>query len=164
MFKSIKLNLTSACLSLIMVFSVSGYSLAHNHGAHVPDSQSDAMAMMLEYDAKFIETFNRGDIAQIADLYSEDAIQSEPNMAVPLYGRAAIKAAMGKNADGMVARNTLSTEVFTAHDLGNGYIAANGSWEMHDKEGTTVRSGLWGNVFRVVDDGMLMFRESTSRN
>jgi|TARA_B110000503_G_C7034004_1_gene365263 ketosteroid isomerase-like protein len=159
-----KSNLTSACFSLIMVFSVSGNAVADNHGALVPDSHSDAMTMMLDNAAKFIETFNRGNITELADLYTEDAIQSGTNMTEPLYGRAAIKASMEKNADEIVTRDILSTEVFTAHDLGNGYIAANGSWEIHDKEGARVRGGLWSNLYRVVDGEMLMFRESASRN
>jgi ketosteroid isomerase-like protein len=164
MFKSMKENLTSVCLSLIVALSVSGNTLAAHHGAHVPDSQSETMAMIVEHVTNFVEVANRGDIAEIAELYTEDAIQSQTNMEKPLYGRAAIKADMEKNADATVASDTLSAEVFTAQDLGNGYITANGSWEVRNEEGAKVRKGLWNNVFRVIDGETLLFRESTSNN
>jgi ketosteroid isomerase-like protein len=164
MFNSIKSSISKVCLSFIVVFSVSGNALANSNGAHAPDSKSDAMTLMLKYDAKFVETFNRGDAAEITDLYTEDAIQSESNMVEPLSGKAAIKAAMEKYLEESTAHYTLSTEVFTAHDLGNGYIAANGRWEMHDKQGARIRGGLWSNVFKVVGSDLLMFRESTNLN
>jgi len=164
MFKSIKSSISRMCLSLIMVFSVSGIALAEHHGAHATNGKNDVMTLMLKYDAKFVATFNRGDAKEISDLYTEDAIQSGSGMVKPLSGRAAIKADLDKFLEESKAGYTLSTEVLTVHDLGNGYITANGHWEMHDKEGTRIRGGLWSNVFRVVDGDMLMFRESTNLN
>ena len=66
--------------------------------------------------------------------------------------------------DGAVAGSILEAEVFTAQDLGNGFLLANGSWTQRDASGARVDGGLWGNVFQVVDREVLLHLESTSRN
>ena len=119
---------------------------------------------MNAYMANFLKVFNKGDAAEIAALYTEDAIWSVSGLAEPVYGRAAIQAGMESNADGSVEGATLDASVFTSRDLGNGYIMANGSWEQRDAEGKRVDGGLWGNLFQVVDGEVLMLLESTNRN
>ena len=126
--------------------------------------KTDTTALMNAYMANFLKVFNKGDAAEIAALYTEDAIWSVSGLAEPVYGRAAIQAGMESNADGSVEGATLDASVFTSRDLGNGYIMANGSWEQRDAEGKRVDGGLWGNLFQVVDGEVLMLLESTNRN
>ena len=137
---------------------------ADGHGDHHAEKKPDATSLMNAYIANFLQVFNQGDAAEIAALYTEDAIWSVSGLAEPVYGRAAIQAGMESNADGSVDGATLDASVFTSRDLGNGYIMANGSWEQRDAKGTRVDGGLWGNLFQVVDGEVMMVLKSTNRN
>ena len=54
--------------------------------------------------------------------------------------------------------------MFTAQDLGNGFLLENGSWTQRDSAGARVDGGLRGDVFQLVDGEWLLHLESTSRN
>ena len=154
----------NSVLSIVLLMAVSTIAWSDGHGDHHAEKKSDATSLMNAYIANFLQVFNQGDAAEIAALYTEDAIWSVSGLAEPVYGRAAIQAGMESNADGSVYGATLDASVFTSRDLGNGYIMANGSWEQRDAEGKRVDGGLWGNLFQVVDGGVLMLLESTNRN
>ena len=154
----------NSVFSLVLLMTVSTTSWSDGHGNHDADKKTDTTALMNAYIANFLKVFNKGDAAEIAALYTEDAIWSVSGLAEPVYGRAAIQAGMESNADGSVEGATLDASVFTSRDLGNGYIMANGSWEQRDAEGKRVDGGLWGNLFQVVDGEVLMLLESTNRN
>ncbi len=154
----------NSVLSIVLLMAVSTIAWSDGHGDHHAAKKSDATSLMNAYIANFLQVFNQGDAAEIAALYTEDAIWSVSGLAEPVYGRAAIQAGMESNADGSVDGATLDASVFTSRDLGNGYIMANGSWEQRDAEGKRVDGGLWGNLFQVVDGGVLMLLESTNRN
>jgi ketosteroid isomerase-like protein len=154
----------NSILSLVLLMTVSMTAWSDGHGNHHAETKTDAMSLMNAYIANFLKVFNKGDAAEIAALYTEDAIWSVSGLAEPVYGRAAIQAGMESNADGSVDGATLGASVFTSRDLGNGYIMANGSWEQRDANGTRVDGGLWGNLFQVVDGEVLMLLESTNRN
>ena len=156
--------LINSALSFFVLFSVSINSWSDSHRNHDAASHSDAVKTMGEYIDNLVEVFNEGDAAKVAALYTEDAIWSVAGLSEPIYGRAAIQAGMESNADGAVAGATLEAEVFTAQDLGNGFLLANGSWTQRDASGARVDGGLWGNVFQVVDGEILLHLESTSRN
>jgi ketosteroid isomerase-like protein len=159
-----KTNSIFIWISLGVALLLSGQILADHHGTDMSASQIDAKALVVEHIASLVGAVNRDDKAEMAALYTEDAIWSLQGLADPIYGRAAILAGREANVNGITTDDMLSAEVLTAHDLGNGYIAANGRWEMRDKEGSRVRGGLWGNVFRVVDGKALLFLESTGLN
>jgi uncharacterized protein (TIGR02246 family) len=154
----------NSVLSIVLLMTVSTIAWSDGHGDHHAEKKSDATSLMNAYIANFLQVFNQGDAAEIAALYTEDAIWSVSGLAEPVYGRAAIQAGMESNADGSVDGATLDASVFTSRDLGNGYIMANGSWEQRDAKGTRVDGGLWGNLFQVVDGEVLMVLESTNRN
>jgi ketosteroid isomerase-like protein len=154
----------NSVISIILLMAVSTIAWSNGHGDHDAEKKSDATSLMNAYIANFLQVFNQGDAAEIAALYTEDAIWSVSGLAEPVYGRAAIQAGMESNADGSVGGATLDASVFTSRDLGNGYIMANGSWEQRDAKGTRVDGGLWGNLFQVVDGEVLMVLESTNRN
>ena len=154
----------NSILSLVLIMTVSMTAWSDGHGNHHAEKKTDATSLMNAYIANFLKVFNKGDAAEIAALYTEDAIWSVSGLAEPVYGRAAIQAGMESNADGSVDGATLGASVFTSRDLGNGYIMANGSWEQRDANGTRVDGGLWGNLFQVVDGELLMLLESTNRN
>ena len=154
----------NSVLSVVLLMTVSTTTWSDGHGNHHAEKKTDATALMNAYMANFLKVFNKGDAAEIAELYTEDAIWSVSGLAEPVYGRAAIQAGMESNADGSVEGAILDASVFTSRDLGNGYIMANGSWEQRDAKGTRVDGGLWGNVFQVVDGEVLMLLESTNRN
>ena len=154
----------NSILSLVLLMTVSMTAWSDGHGNHHAEKKTDATLLMNAYIANFLKVFNKGDAAEIAALYTEDAIWSVSGLAEPVYGRAAIQAGMESNADGSVDGATLGASVFTSRDLGNGYIMANGSWEQRDANGTRVDGGLWGNLFQVVDGEVLMLLESTNRN
>jgi ketosteroid isomerase-like protein len=154
----------NSVLSIVLLMTVSTIAWSDGHGDHHAEKKSDATSLMNAYIANFLQVFNQGDAAEIAALYTEDAIWSVSGLAEPVYGRAAIQAGMESNADGSVGGATLDASVFTSRDLGNGYIMANGSWEQRDAKGTRVDGGLWGNLFQVVDGEVLMVLESTNRN
>ena len=154
----------NSILSLVLLMTVSMTAWSDGHGNHHAEKKTDATSLMNAYIANFLKVFNKGDAAEIAALYTEDAIWSVSGLAEPVYGRAAIQAGMEGNADGSVDGATLGASVFTSRDLGNGYIMANGSWEQRDANGTRVDGGLWGNLFQVVDGEVLMLLESTNRN
>ena len=154
----------NSVLSIVLLMTVSTIAWSNGHGDHHAEKKSDATSLMNAYIANFLQVFNQGDAAEIAALYTEDAIWSVSGLAEPVYGRAAIQAGMESNADGSVDGATLDASVFTSRDLGNGYIMANGSWEQRDAKGTRVDGGLWGNLFQVVDGEVLMVLESTNRN
>jgi len=154
----------NSILSLVLLMTVSMTAWSDGHGNHHAETKTDATSLMNAYIANFLKVFNKGDAAEIAALYTEDAIWSVSGLAEPVYGRAAIQAGMESNADGSVDGATLGASVFTSRDLGNGYIMANGSWEQRDANGTRVDGGLWGNLFQVVDGEVLMLLESTNRN
>jgi ketosteroid isomerase-like protein len=154
----------NSILSLVLIMTVSMTAWSDGHGNHHAETKTDATSLMNAYIANFLKVFNKGDAAEIAALYTEDAIWSVSGLAEPVYGRAAIQAGMESNADGSVDGATLGASVFTSRDLGNGYIMANGSWEQRDANGTRVDGGLWGNLFQVVDGEVLMLLESTNRN
>ena len=164
MFQNKRSIFINSALSFFVLFSVSINSWSDGHGNHDAASHSDAVKTMGEYIDNFVKVFNEGDAAKVAALYTEDAIWSVAGLSAPLYGRAAIQAGMESNADGAVAGATLEAEVFTAQDLGNGFLLANGSWTQRDASGARVDGGLWGNVFQVVDGEGLLHLESTSRN
>ena len=154
----------NSALSLFLLMSVSTAAWSDGHGHHHAEKKTDATSLMNDYIANFLKVFNKGDAAEIAALYTEDAIQSVSGLTEPVYGRAAIQAGMESNADGSVDGATLDVSVFNSRDLGNGYIMANGSWDLRDANGTRVDGGLWGNLFQVVDGEVLMLLESTNRN
>ena len=154
----------NSVLSVVLFMTVSMTAWSDGHGNHHAEKKTDTTALMNAYMANFLKVFNKGDAAEIAALYTEDAIWSVSGLAEPVYGRAAIQAGMESNADGSVEGATLDASVFTSRDLGNGYIMANGSWEQRDAEGKRVDGGLWGNLFQVVDGEVLMLLESTNRN
>ena len=154
----------NSTLSLVLLMTVSMTAWSDGHGNHHAEKKTDATLLMNAYIANFLKVFNKGDAAEIATLYTEDAIWSVSGLAEPVYGRAAIQAGMESSADGSVDGATLGASVFTSRDLGNGYIMANGSWEQRDANGTRVDGGLWGNLFQVVDGEVLMLLESTNRN
>ena len=154
----------NSALSLFLLMSVSTAAWSDGHGHHHAEKKADATSLMNDYMANFLKVFNKGDAAEIAALYTEDAIQSVSGLTEPVYGRAAIQAGMESNADGSVDGATLDVSVFNSRDLGNGYIMANGSWDLRDANGTRVDGGLWGNLFQVVNGEVLMVLESTNRN
>ena len=154
----------NSALSLFLLMTVSTAAWSDGHGHHHAEKKTDATSLMNDYIANFLKVFNKGDAAEIAALYTEDAIQSVSGLTEPVYGRAAIQAGMESNADGSVDGATLDVSVFNSRDLGNGYIMANGSWEQRDANGTRVDGGLWGNLFQVIDGEVLMLLESTNRN
>ena len=154
----------NSALSLFLLMSVSTAAWSDGHGHHHAEKKADATSLMNDYIANFLKVFNKGDAAEIAALYTEDAIQSVSGLTEPVYGRAAIQAGMESNADGSVDGATLDVSVFNSRDLGNGYIMANGSWDLRDANGTRVDGGLWGNLFQVVDGEVLTLLESTNRN
>ena len=154
----------NSVLSLVLLMTVSTTTWSDGHGNHHAEKKTDATSLINDYIANFVQVFNKGDAEEITLLYTEDAIWSLSGLAEPVYGRAAIQAGMESNADGSVDGATLDASVFTSRDLGNGYIMANGSWEQRDAEGKRVDGGLWGNLFQVVDGGVLMLLESTNRN
>ena len=154
----------NSALSLFLLMSVSTATWSDGHGHHHAEKKTDATSLMNDYIANFLKVFNKGDAAEIAALYTEDAIQSVSGLTEPVYGRAAIQAGMESNADGSVDGATLDVSVFNSRDLGNGYIMANGSWDLRDANGTRVDGGLWGNLFQVVNGEVLMVLESTNRN
>ena len=154
----------NSTLSLVLLMTVSMTAWSDGHGNHHAEKKTDTTLLMNAYIANFLKVFNKGDAAEIAALYTEDAIWSVSGLAEPVYGRAAIQAGMESNADGSADGATLGASVFTSRDLGNGYIMANGSWEQRDANGTRVDGGLWGNLFQVVDGEVLMLLESTNRN
>ena len=154
----------NSVFSLVLLMTVSATAWSDGHGHHHAEKKTDATSLVNAYITNFLMVFNEGDAAKIAALYTEDAIWSISGLAEPVYGRAAIQAGMESNADGSVDGATLDASVFTSRDLGNGYIMANGSWEQRDAEGKRVDGGLWGNLFQVVDGGVLMLLESTNRN
>ena len=154
----------NSVLSLVLLMTVSTTAWSDGHGNHHAEKKTDATSLMNDYMANFLKVFNKGDAAEIAALYTEDAIWSVSGLAEPVYGRAAIQAGMESNADGSVDGATLDASVFNSRDLGNGYIMANGSWEQRDANGTRVDGGLWGNLFQVVNGEVLMVLESTNRN
>ena len=154
----------NSVLSLVLLVTVSTTAWSDGHGNHKTEIKTDATSLINTYIAHFLKVFNKGDAAEIAALYTEDAIWSVSGLAEPVYGRAEIQAGMESNADGSVDGATLDASVFTSRDLGNGYIMANGSWEQRDAKGTRVDGGLWGNLFQVVDGEVLMLLESTNRN
>jgi len=154
----------NSALSLFLLMSVSTAAWSDGHGHHHAEKKTDATSLMNDYIANFLKVFNKGDAAEIAALYTEDAIQSVSGLTEPVYGRAAIQAGMESNADGSVDGATLDVSVFNSRDLGNGYIMANGSWDLRDANGTRVDGGLWGNLFQVVDGEVLTLLESTNRN
>jgi len=164
MFQNKRLIFINSAFSFFVLLSVSVNSWSDGHGNHDGASHSDAVKTMGEYIGNFVKVFNEGDAAKVAALYTEDAIWSVAGLSEPAYGRAAIQAGMESNADGAVAGATLEAEVFTAQDLGNGFMLANGSWTQRDASGTRVDGGLWGNVFQVVEGELLLHLESTSRN
>ena len=157
-------TLINSLLSLVLLMTLSTTAWSDGHGDHHAEKHSDATSLMNAYIANFLKVFNKGNAAEIAALYTEDAIWSVSGLAEPVYGRAAIQAGMESNADGSVDGATLDASVFNSRDLGNGYIMANGSWEQRDTEGVRVDGGLWGNLFQVVDGEVLMVLESTNRN
>ena len=154
----------NSALSLFLLMTVSTAAWSDGHGHHHAEKKTDATSLMNDYIANFLKVFNKGDAAEIAALYTEDAIQSVSGLTEPVYGRAAIQAGMESNADGSVDGATLDVSVFNSRDLGNGYIMANGSWDLLDANGTRVDGGLWGNLFQVVDGEVLTLLESTNRN
>ena len=154
----------NSALSLALLMTVPTAAWSDGHGNHHVEKKTDATSIMNDYIANFLKVFNKGDAAEIAALYTEDAIWSVSGLAEPIYGRAAIQAGMESNAEGLVDGATLYASMFTSRDLGNGYIMANGSWEQRDANGTRVDGGLWSNLFQVVDGEVLMLLESTNRN
>jgi ketosteroid isomerase-like protein len=154
----------NSVLSIVLLMAVSTIAWSDGHGDHHAEKKSDATSLMNAYIANFLQVFNQGDAAEIAALYTEDAIWSVSGLAEPVYGRAAIQAGMESNSDGSIDGATLDASAFNARDLGNGYIMANGSWEQRDAKGTRVDGGLWGNLFQVVNGEVLMVLESTNRN
>jgi ketosteroid isomerase-like protein len=164
MFHNKRSTLVNTALSFFLLMSVSANSWSDGHGNHDAANHSDAIKTMREFIGNFVKVFNEGDAATIAALYTENAIWSVAGLSEPVYGRAAIQAGIEGNSDGSVAGATLEAEVFTAQDLGNGFLMANGSWTQRDASGSRVDGGLWGDVFQVVDGEVLLHLESTSRN
>ena len=154
----------SSVLSFFVLLSFSVNSWSDGHGNHDVSSRGDTVIIIREYIGNFVKVLNEGDAAKVAALYTEDAIWSGAGLSEPVYGRAAIQAGRESNAGGAVAGATLDAEVFTAQDLGNGFMLANGSWTRRDASGARVEGGLWGNVFQVVDGEVMLHLESTSRN
>ena len=164
MFQNKRSIFINSAFSFFVLLFVSVNSWSDGHGNHDAANHGDAVKTIREYIDNFVKVLNEGDAATVAALYTEDAIWSVAGLSEPIYGRAAIQAGRESNAGGAVPGATLEAEVFTAQNLGNGFMLANGSWTRRDASGARVQGGLWGDVFQVVDGEVLLHLESTSRN
>ena len=164
MFRNKRSKFINTALIYFVLLAVSLNSWSDGHGNHDAVNHTDAVKITRDFIGNFVKVFNDGDADKIAALSTENAPWSVAGLSAPVYGRAAIQAAMESNADGSVAGATLEAEVFTAQDLGNGFLLANGSWTQRDSAGARVDGGLWGDVFQFVDGEWLLHLESTSRN
>lgn len=108
--------------------------------------EDDALAGLIE---AYETAWNAGDAAGVAALYAEDARVAYSDGPI-LEGRAAVEAAAAERTTG---EGTLDIHQVGSQELGEGWMATGGWWEMTSADGEVVTTGSWMNLNEVLDDG-----------
>lgn len=111
-----------------------------------PPAEDDTLEQVVEsYEA----AWNAGDAEGVAALYAEDALVAYSDGPV-LEGRAAVEAAASERTS---AGGTLDVHQVGAQELGDGWMATGGWWELTGPDGEAMQTGSWMNLNEVQDDG-----------
>ena len=123
---------------------------------------TDAKELAAASVRRFLRNFNTRNISGLADEFTEDSARVISLYQLPLEGRDAIAASFEErfaDEDDSDA-GSLDAVVANARYISENVILADGTWQIIDTEGTTVRNGKWGNVLQVVDGQCKLLMES----
>ncbi|MDB4749398.1 hypothetical protein OAF83_00690 [Rubripirellula sp.] len=152
-----KLLTTQATLKL-----ADGTTIELNNRMIGLSKSTDAEKLASASVRRFLRNFNTRNISGLADEFTEDSARVISLYQQPLEGREAIAASFEErfaDEDGSDA-GSLDAVVANARYISENVILADGTWQIVDAEGTTVRNGKWGNVLQVVDGQCKLLMES----
>ena len=123
-------------------------------GAEAPADEG-TMKELTDYYATH---WNMGHASMVADLYTDDALQSSANGPV-LEGRAAIETAM---AERMESGATLTIHDVGTMPLGEGWAADGGWYAINGPDGTAVQMGSYVTILKQQEDGSWKIHRSVT--
>ena len=122
----------------------------------------DAKALAAASIRRFLRNFNSRNISGLADEFTENSARLISLYQLPLEGRAAIAASFKERfaEDDDSDLGMLDAVVANARYISENVILADGTWQIIDAQGSTLRHGKWGNVMQVVDGQCKLLMES----
>lgn len=116
-------------------------------------TDSDPIAKrLIEAEIRAIENhWRQKNLSGLVSEFTEDGIRATNISLLPIQGSDAIRASLepgfatGNPSDG----TEIHAKVLAARFLTDQHILADGTWWLVDKDGETMRTGKWGNVWKV---------------
>ncbi len=142
--------------------SADGNTIALNNRMVRLSKSTDAEELASASVRRFLRNFNTRNVAGLANEFVENGVRVISLYQLPLEGREAVAASFEERfaADADADAGSLDAVVANARYISKNVILADGTWEIIDAEGNTVRDGKWGNVLQVVDGQCKLLMES----
>ena len=123
---------------------------------------TDAKSLAEASVRSFLRNFNSRNVSGLAEEFTKNSARVISLYQLPLEGRDAIAASFEERFANEEAADagSLDAIVANARYISENVILADGSWQIIDAEGETVRHGKWGNVMQVIDGQCKLLMES----
>ena len=118
-------------------------------------SNERAERLLIAYTESFRAAWAASDAAGLAKLYAEDAVRVISDQQLPIYGRSAVQSSLEGSFADETNSTTISITTEVVRFLSSDIILGSGTYDIKNASGETVRSGLWSNAFRLLEDGSL---------
>ncbi len=111
---------------------------------------------------RFLRNFNTRNVARLANEFMENSARVISLYQLPLEGREAIAQSFAERFadEDDTDAGSLDAIVSNARYISENVILADGTWQILDADGQTLRHGKWGNVLQVVDGQCKLLMES----
>ena len=142
--------------------SADGTTIELNNRMVRLSKSTDAEKLASASIRRFLRNFNTRNVSGLADEFMENSVRVVSLYQLPLEGRDAIAASFEERfaAEEDANAGSLDAVVANARYISENVILADGTWQIIDAEGNTVRAGKWGNVLQVVDGQCKLLMES----
>lgn len=142
--------------------SADGSAMELNNRMIRLSKSTDAERLASASVRRFLRNFNTRNVSGLANEFMENSARVISLYQLPLEGREAIAESFEERfADEEDSdAGSLDAVVANARYISENVILADGTWQIIDAEGNTVRAGKWGNVLQVVDGQCKLLMES----
>jgi uncharacterized protein (TIGR02246 family) len=117
---------------------------------------------VLDLSDQFLAHWNAGDAEALASLFSVDAVRVVSTHQLPSVGRESIQAAFQKGMEDFRSSDEvqLTSEVASVQDLGDGFLLADGTFQLKGADGAQLLAGKWGTLYQEDESGLKIVMES----